>query len=82
MNDQSLLHRVTADPAILGGKAVIRGTRLSVEFILGVLARGTTHEELLSEYQHLTREDIQACLLFASRTMADTSFAPLPAGAA
>lgn len=82
MTDNELLDRITADPAILGGKPTIRGTRLSVHFILGLLAHGASVDELLAEYQHLAREDIQACLLFASRSIGDTSFQPLPSGAA
>jgi uncharacterized protein (DUF433 family) len=50
------------------GKPVIRGTRLTVEFVLNLLAHGTTLEEILNEYKGLTTEDIQACLLFAKRS--------------
>jgi len=59
------------------GKPVVRGTRLTVDFILGLLAHGETVEEILAEYGGLEREDIQACLLFASRSLASTEFAPL-----
>lgn len=76
-DDQQLLHRVTSDPKILGGKPVIRGTRLSVDFILNVLAHGATVEELQTEYDGLATEDIQACLLFASHSLADATFLPL-----
>lgn len=76
-DDQQLLHRVTSDPKILGGKPVIRGTRLSVDFILNVLAHGATVEELQDEYDGLAAEDVQACLLFASHSLADASFLPL-----
>ena len=48
------------------GKPVIKGTRLTVEFILNLLAQGSTAEEIIEEYKGLTLEDIQACLLFAS----------------
>lgn len=77
MNDQQLLQRIVTDPKILVGKPVILGTRLSVEFILNLLAHGSTTDEVLEEYDGLTIEDIQACLLFASQSLSNTSFMPL-----
>jgi uncharacterized protein (DUF433 family) len=65
MNDQNLT-RIIADPRIMTGKAVIKGTRLTVEYILGLLAQGATVKEILAEYEGLAPEDIQACVLFAS----------------
>jgi len=79
MTDDKLLQRITVDPRVLVGKPVIKGTRLSVESILNQLAHGTTVEELTGEYAGLTKEDIQACLLFASRSLDDTEFMPLMA---
>ncbi|XXY51474.1 DUF433 domain-containing protein [Sorangium sp. So ce269] len=76
MTDQSLLELITAQPEIMAGKPVVRGTRLTVPFLLGLLAHGVTVDELLEEYEGLTREDIQACLLFASRSLEQTSFLP------
>lgn len=70
MNDDQLLERIVSDPEILGGKAVIKGTRLSVDYILNLLAHGSTVEEILREYDGLAPEDIRGCLLFASRTLA------------
>ena len=77
MNEQALLQRITCDPRVVAGKPVIRGTRLSVEFILNLLAHNATVPEILDEYDGLTRDDIQACLLFASQSMGDTTFMPL-----
>lgn len=54
--------RIVVDPEILVGKPVIRGTRISVELILDLLTRGYTREQILEQYDHLTPEDIQACL--------------------
>ena len=68
MNEQLLLHRIACDPRVVAGKPVIRGTRLSVEFILNLLAHDATIPEILDEYDGLTRDDIQACLLFASQS--------------
>ena len=81
MTDKNLLARINSSPYILAGKPVIRGTRLSVEFILNLLAHGATEAELLDEYGGLTPEDVAGCLLFASKSLENTSFMPL-AGAA
>ncbi len=59
------------------GKPVIKGTRLTVEYVLNLLAHGTTFEEILQECEDLTLEDIQACLLFATRSLESTDFMPL-----
>ncbi len=62
MMDQAILARIVSQPGVLAGKPTVRGTRLSVEYILNLLAHGATHEEILSEYEGLTPEDITACL--------------------
>jgi len=54
------------DPKVLVGKPVIKGTRIAVEFVIELLARGWRTEQILREYEHLTAEDIQACLAYAS----------------
>ena len=77
MNDDQFLARIISDPRVLAGKPVIKGTRLSVDYILNLLGHGSTVEEVLDEYGGLAREDIHACLLFASRTLAQTEFMPL-----
>lgn len=79
MKEQQLLERITFDPKIMVGKPIIKGTRLTVEYILNLLAHGATNTEILEEYKGLTSEDIQACLLFATRSLASTSFMPLVA---
>ena len=66
----ALLERVTVRPEIFGGKPIIRGMRIAVEHILGKLAAGDTAEAILDEYSFLEPEDIQACLIFAHRSMA------------
>jgi uncharacterized protein (DUF433 family) len=75
--DLILLNRVSCDPKIMGGKPVIRGTRLTVEFILNLLSRGASQQEILEEYEGLKAEDIRACLLFATKSLEDTTFLPL-----
>ncbi len=77
MNDQQLLERITLDPQVLLGKPVIKGTRLTVEYILNLMAHKATTEEILNEYEGLTQADIQACLLFATRSLENISFMPL-----
>ncbi len=77
MTDEQLLERIVLDPRVMVGKPVIRGTRLTVEHILGLLAHGATETEIVEEYPGLTREDLQACLLFATRSLADFAFLPL-----
>lgn len=77
MKDQLLLERITVNPKVMVGKPVIRGTRLTVEFILNLLAHGATVAEILDEYQGITLEDIQACLLFARESLSRTEFMPL-----
>lgn len=77
MQDNHLLQRITLNPQILTGKPVIRGTRLSVEYILNLFAHGATPEEILEEYEGLTAEDLQACFLFATKSLQETEFMPL-----
>lgn len=79
MNNKDLLERITINPKVMVGKPVIRGTRLTVKYILGLLASGITMEEILEEYPGLEKNDIYACLLFASKTLEDASFIPLKA---
>lgn len=77
MTQQQLLDRIALDPRVMAGKPVVKGTRLTVEYILNLLAHGATVPEILKEYSGLTPEDIQACLMFAAVCMADMSFMPL-----
>jgi uncharacterized protein (DUF433 family) len=77
MTDQQLIERITLNPNVMMGKPVIRGTRLTVDHILNQLAHGATMAEIMSEYPGIAMEDIQACLLFATRSIGDTTFMPL-----
>lgn len=61
--------RISIDPKVLVGKPAVKGTRISVEFVIDLLARGWTPEQILKEYDHLTPEDIQACLAYASEVL-------------
>ena len=77
MTDLQLLERISLNPKIMTGKPVIKGTRLTVEYILNLLAHGATVEEILEEYEGITREDIQACHLFAAKSLEETESMPL-----
>lgn len=57
--------RIVLDPAVLAGKPVVRGTRMSVEFVIGLLADGWSEADVLTNYPGLSREDIAACLNYA-----------------
>ncbi len=70
MADQDLLARIVVNPKVMVGKPCIRGTRLTVGFILNRLGHGTSVDELLHEYPGVTKEDIQACLLYAGQSLA------------
>lgn len=77
VKDEQLLDRIILDPKIMVGKPIIKGTRLTVDFILNLLAHGTTEDEILEEYNGLEVEDIQACFLFATNFLKNTDFMPL-----
>jgi len=77
MTDEELLARISIDPKVMVGKPVIQGTRLTVDYILNLLAHGATAAEITQEYGGLTEEDIQACFLFATKALEDASFVPL-----
>ena len=77
MKADPLLDRIVVDPRVMVGKPTVRGTRLTVEYILNLLAHGATESEILAEYDGLTRIDLQACLLFAAQSLQSTLFMPL-----
>jgi len=73
MQNDKLLERITINPKIFGGKPIVRGMRISVEMILGLLAQGTTIEEILEDYPDLEREDALACITYAHAVLANES---------
>jgi uncharacterized protein (DUF433 family) len=77
MDEIKLLERITVNPEIFGGKPIIRGRRLAVEHVLGMLAAGDTAEDILKAYPWLDREDVQACLIYARRIAANERIEPL-----
>lgn len=70
MTEDEALARITVDPAIFGGKPIIRGMRFAVEHVLGMLAAGESSQRVLAEHPLLEAADIQACLAYAHRSLA------------
>ena len=77
MNENELLGRITVNPQIFGGKPIIRGRRLAVEHVLGMLATGDTVDTILDGYPWLEPEDVQACLVYARRHVGHERIEPL-----
>ena len=77
MSEADLLRRITVNRRIFGGKAIIRGRRLAVEHVLGMLAAGDTRETLLTAYPWLEPDDIRACLLYARKVVGEERIEPL-----
>lgn len=74
--DDALIRRITVNPAIFGGKPIVRGRRLAVEHVLGMLAAGDTVDTLLTAYPWLETDDIRACLLYARRLVGHERIEP------
>lgn len=77
MTEDQLLQRITVNPEIFGGKPTIRGRRLAVEHVLGMLAAGDDFETLLEGYPWLEREDILACIAYAHRLVEHERIEPV-----
>lgn len=77
MDEKSLLRRINVNPQIFGGKPIIRGRRLAVEHVLGMLAAGDSIETILEGYPWLEPEDVQACLVYARRRVGHERIEPL-----
>ena len=77
LNEQDLLGRIAVVPGIFGGKPIVRGRRLAVEHVLGMLAAGDNSATILEGYPWLEPEDIQACLVYARRVVGRERVEPL-----
>ncbi|MFH1292588.1 MAG: DUF433 domain-containing protein [Pseudomonadota bacterium] len=77
MEEKKLLERIAINPKIFGGKPIIRGRRLAVEHILGMLAAGDSSETILEGYPWLEPEDVQACLVYAHKVVGHERIEPL-----
>jgi uncharacterized protein (DUF433 family) len=82
MTDPALIQRITSDPAIFGGKPIVRGRRLAVEHVLAMLAAGDTPADVLAAYPFLEPDDVRACILYAYKVVAHERVDPFPAGSA
>jgi uncharacterized protein (DUF433 family) len=69
---------IVIDPKILVGKPVIKGTRIAVELVIDLLGRGYTEDQVIAQYQHVTHEDIRACLLYAGALLKSERVFALP----
>ncbi len=77
MKENELLKRITVNPKIFGGKPVIRGKRIAVEHILGMLAAGDSIETILEGYPWLEYDDIRACLIYARKLIGHETIMPV-----
>lgn len=68
--------RITVDPKVLVGKPVIRGTRLAVEFVIGLMAEGWSEGDILDNYPGIAHEDIIACLVYARDVLSSEKVFP------
>jgi uncharacterized protein (DUF433 family) len=82
VDEAKLLERITVNPHIFDGKPIIRGRRLAVEHVLGMMGAGDTVEDVLAAYPWLEPQDVQACLIYARRVMASERIEPFPIGVA
>jgi uncharacterized protein (DUF433 family) len=73
----ALTDRIVVDSKILTGKPVVRGTRISVELVVELLAAGWSHAQILASYPHLTQEDIRSCLAYAGELLREEKVYPL-----
>jgi len=77
LKKEKLLKRIEVNPEIMGGKPVIAGTRVPIDFIMRLYAQGVSTEEILEDYPHLKKEDIQAVLFYAAEVLSDEEVFPL-----
>lgn len=77
-DEATLLERITTDPSVFAGKPVLRGHRLAVEHVLGMMAAGDSFERILEGYPWLEKEDLLACLVYAKRLVAHQMLETLP----
>jgi uncharacterized protein (DUF433 family) len=77
--EEDLIERIVVNPKIMGGKPIIKGTRITVEHMLKLLAQGLSYEEILKDYPHLTKDDITAVLLYAAKVASEEEVYPITA---
>ena len=82
MSQEDLIRRITSDPAIFGGKPIVRGKRLAVEHVLAMFAAGDGPQDILTAYPFLEPDDLRACMLYAYKLVAHERVDPFPVGSA
>jgi uncharacterized protein (DUF433 family) len=75
--EEKLLEQIIVNPKVMGGKPVVKGTRITVEQVLKLLAQGLTTEEILKDYPHLSKDDIAAVLLYAAKVASEEEIFPV-----
>lgn len=75
--EEKLLERIVVNPKVMGGKPIVRGTRITVQQVLKLLAQGLSSAEILKDYPHLTKEDITAVLLYAAKVAGEEEVYPI-----
>ncbi len=75
--EETLLERIVANPKIMDGKPIVKGTRITVEQVLKMLAQGLTTKEILKDYPHLSKEDVAAVLLYAAKVAGEEEVYPV-----
>lgn len=75
--EEELLERIVVNPKIMGGKPVVKGTRMTVEHLLKLLAQGLTIDDILKDYPHLSRDDVSAVLLYAAKVAGEEEVYPI-----
>jgi len=75
--EEELLARIVVNPKVMAGKPILKGTRITVELILRLLAQGLSAEEILKDYPHLTKDDVTAVLLYAAKIAGDEEVYPV-----
>jgi uncharacterized protein (DUF433 family) len=77
--EEELIERIIVNPKIMGGKPIVKGTRIAVEHLLKLLAQGMSFADILKDYPHLTKDDITAVLLYAAKVAGEEEIYPITA---
>lgn len=80
MASEQLIERITTDPKVMGGKPVIKGTRVTVETIVKLVASGASNKEIIEDFPHIAEEDIRAALLYAAKILESEDIFPVEPG--
>jgi uncharacterized protein (DUF433 family) len=75
--EEELLERIVVNPKVMGGKPIVKGTRITVQQVLKLLAQGLSSTDILKDYPHLTKEDITAVLLYAAKVAGEEEVYPI-----